>query len=521
MKSLVVAAMLASALVCLAMGVLAYLRARSRGQYYSLSTIFAGAALYAASYAAELLQPGIEGVLWCVGFEYLGSQIITVSMFFMIQDFRGKPNPTPGIVAIVSIIPAITQVIAFTIPFHELLYIEPSVTQVQGLTILSFTKGPWYWVNIFVLYGIFTYGLFVFIKAIRAGPGSRRSQALYLMAGNSAPLFSNIIYLAGLTPAGIDLTPIACMISGLLFTVGFFRYRVFDIRPIARDTVFEHMRAAAMVVGDDETIVDYNKSAEDLFPRLSLKSRNPLFSDLCVDCPELKGALSRADNPCTISIPGAGGAARRFEAHRSIMTDKGNRNLGVLLILYDVTDRELLQDQLRDLASRDGLTGVSNRRSFYEKAAVELDRARRHGRPIGFAIMDMNGFKQINDRYGHQAGDDALKLTARLCVDTLRSCDVVGRIGGDEFAFIFPECDEAGTAAAVGKVRKVVCAATFSSGAETVQLSAAFGSTGSEGPVHPDLEEFLSIADRRMYADKPRARSVKAAQKPRPVQHKG
>jgi len=520
-KSLVVAAMLASALVCLAMGALAYLRARTKGHYYSLSTIFAGAALYAASYAAELLQPGIEGVLRWVGLEYLGSQIITVSLFFMIQDFRGKPNPRPGIVALVSIIPAITQIIAFTIPFHELLFIEPTVTHVRGLAILSFTKGPWYWVNLLVLYGVFSYGLFIFIKAILAGPGSRRSQALFLIAGNSAPLFSNIIYIAGLTPAGIDLTSIACMISGILFTVGFFRYRVFDIRPIARDTVFEHMRAAAMVVGDDETIVDFNSAAEGIFPRLSLKSRDPRFSDLHADCPELKGALSRNDIPFTISIPGAGGAARRFEVHRSIMTDKGNRNMGVLLILYDVTDRELLQDQLRELASRDGLTGVSNRRSFYEKAAMELDRARRHGRPVGFAIMDMNGFKQINDRYGHQAGDDALKLTARLCVDTLRSCDVVGRIGGDEFAFVFPECDEEGTAAAVEKIRKVVCAATFSSGAETVQLSAAFGSTGSGGPVHPDLEEFLSIADRRMYADKPRLRSAKSAQKHRPVQRKG
>jgi len=519
-KSLIVAAMLASALVCLAMGVLAYLRARSKGQYYSLSFIFAGAALYAASYAAELLQPGLEGVLWCVGFEYLGSQIITVSMFFMIQDFRGKPNPTPGSITLVSIIPAITQIIAFTIPLHKLLYIHPSITEVQGLTILSFTRGPWYWVNIFVLYGVFTYGLLIFIKAILSGPEMRRSQALFLIAGNSAPLFSNLLYLAGLNPAGIDLTSIAFMVSGILFTVGFFRYRVFDLRPIARDTVFEHMRAAAIVVGEDEAIVDHNAAAEKLFPRLTSKSRNPLFSDLYPDCPELEDALFRPENSCTISISAPGGDARRFEALRSIMTDKGNRKIGVLFILYDVNDRELLQEKLLDLASIDGLTGVANRRSFYEKAGIELDRARRHGRPIGFAIMDMNGFKQINDRYGHRAGDDALRLTARLCVDTLRSCDVVGRIGGDEFAFVFPECDEAGAAAAVEKVRKTVCSATFSSGPDTVPLSAAFGSIGANGPVHPDLEEFLSIADRRMYIDKSRLSSVKTAIKPRPVQKK-
>jgi len=100
-----------------------------------------------------------------------------------------------------------------------------------------------------------------------------------------------------------------------------------------------------------------------------------------------------------------------------------------------------------------------------------------------------------------------------LCTDALRSCDVMGRIGGDEFAFIFPECDEEGAAAAVEKMRKVVGSATFSSGTSTVLLSAAFGSVGSAGPRHPELEEFLSSADRRMYADKPRAKAAMAKAK--------
>jgi len=512
---------MAAVLVCVAMGVMAYLRARSKGQYYSLSSLFAGATLYAAFYTVEILQPDLAGILWCVGFEYLGIQIIIVSMFFMIQDFRGKPAPAPGRIALVSAIPAITVIIAFTTPFHELLYVDPAFSTISGLSILSFTKGPWYWINILVLYGVFVFGLLEFLRVIRSGTGERRSQALYLLAGSGAPFISNIIYLAGLTPAGTDITPFAVMLSGILFSIGFFKHRVFDMRPIARDTVFEHMRSAAIVIGDDDAVVDHNAAAEELFPRLSLKSRNPQFSELCRDCPELREALSRPENSCTISISGAGGDARRFEAHRSIMNDKSGRKIGVLFILYDVTDRELLQEKLRDLAAIDELTGVSNRRSFYEKAGIELDRARRHGRPIGFAIMDMNGFKQINDRYGHHAGDDALRLTARLCVDTLRSCDVVGRIGGDEFAFIFPECDEAGAAAAVEKVRQVVCAATFSSGTDTVRLSAAFGSVGSTGPVHPDLEEFLSIADRRMYADKPRVRSANTTTKSGSARKKG
>ncbi|GAB1457918.1 hypothetical protein MASR2M48_32260 [Spirochaetota bacterium] len=204
----------------------------------------------------------------------------------------------------------------------------------------------------------------------------------------------------------------------------------------------------------------------------------------------------------TLSIVSEEGEALSFETQCSQLVHGNLRWKATLILLRDISERVMLYERLKDLASRDTLTGVANRRFFYEHADMELDRARRHGRPIGFGIMDMNGFKNINDTYGHQAGDDALRLVTRLCVDTLRSCDVMGRIGGDEFAFILPECDEAGAMAAINKLRTVVGSATFSVRNDTLLLSAAFGAIGSAGPVHPDLEMLLASADARMYADK-------------------
>ncbi|MBU1079398.1 MAG: diguanylate cyclase, partial [Spirochaetes bacterium] len=377
--------------------------------------------------------------------------------------------------------------------------------------ILGFERGPWYFVHLAYSYGIFLYGIVVFAKAIRYGNATRRAQARFMLAGTLVPIAANAVYALGLSPASIDMTPVAFAVSGAFFSAGFFKYRLFDLRHIARDSVFEHMREAAVVIGEGGAIVDYNRAAAALFPMISAKAPGLTFAALSESRPSLFSALSRGDGRDTIALAAANGDERFFETHRSRVLDKDGRKLGVLLMLHDVTERELLQERLRELASLDELTRIANRRHFYELAGIELERARRHGRAIGFAVMDMNGFKGINDLYGHRAGDDALRLAARLCVDALRSCDIVGRTGGDEFAFVFPECDEAGAEAAVEKIRRVVNAATFSSGEDTVRISASFGFVGSPGPIHLDLEDLLSTADKRMYADKPVARAVKAA----------
>src|SRR5262245_53775204 len=93
----------------------------------------------------------------------------------------------------------------------------------------------------------------------------------------------------------------------------------------------------------------------------------------------------------------------------------------------------------KDYAYTDPLTEVPNRRFYYERLLQEISRARRANRPLTLALVDLDMFKQINDAVGHQGGDQVLKFFAQLVRENLRQEDVVCRIGGDEFAIIFPE----------------------------------------------------------------------------------
>lgn len=115
---------------------------------------------------------------------------------------------------------------------------------------------------------------------------------------------------------------------------------------------------------------------------------------------------------------------------------------GWFILGTDVTERAKTEIDLRQLASTDPLTGVSNRRHFMQVGAEELARAKRYRNPFSIIVCDLDHFKKVNDTYGHDAGDEVLISFAALCRETVRGAvDHVGRLGGEEFALLLPETD--------------------------------------------------------------------------------
>ncbi|VVO46350.1 hypothetical protein PS903_00046 [Pseudomonas fluorescens] len=109
-------------------------------------------------------------------------------------------------------------------------------------------------------------------------------------------------------------------------------------------------------------------------------------------------------------------------------------------IAEDITDKKHIETELQRLATTDGLTQSSNRRHFFDCAHREFEQARKQGEPLSFLLLDIDDFKVINDTYGHQVGDSVLQRIAESGRASLRRGDVFGRIGGEEFAAVFPGC---------------------------------------------------------------------------------
>jgi diguanylate cyclase (GGDEF)-like protein len=173
--------------------------------------------------------------------------------------------------------------------------------------------------------------------------------------------------------------------------------------------------------------------------------------------------------------------------------------LGLFLIIIFVLS--VLHNAIRSLqrASRtDNLTGAANSASLYESLDKELDRLGRYGHPLTLVYLDLDGFKAVNDGFGHLVGDKVLRLVAECAKSRLRRTDTVARMGGDEFAFLCPETDEEAARAAVSEVVERV-SEEMSAGGWPVTLSAGVV-TCHEAPANG--EELVKMADDLMYSVK-------------------
>jgi diguanylate cyclase (GGDEF)-like protein len=115
-----------------------------------------------------------------------------------------------------------------------------------------------------------------------------------------------------------------------------------------------------------------------------------------------------------------------------------------------------MAEQLRQSATTDELTGLANRRAFMHALEIELARARRSGAPLSVAVADVDFFKRVNDKYGHAGGDDVLRALAKIAEQTMRTGDLVGRLGGEEFAILMPDTDEMQARIACERLRGAV-----------------------------------------------------------------
>jgi len=159
--------------------------------------------------------------------------------------------------------------------------------------------------------------------------------------------------------------------------------------------------------------------------------------------------------------------------------------------------REAMQSE-KLLSRTDFLTGITNSRAFYEIASLELLRAARHNRAITAAYIDLDNFKQVNDRFGHSAGDGLLKVVAAIMTNSLRRTDTVARMGGDEFVVLLPETREAAAMITLTKLQGALNEALAQhDGGVSLSMGAI---TFYACPATPD--ELLRQVDELMYAVK-------------------
>lgn len=255
-------------------------------------------------------------------------------------------------------------------------------------------------------------------------------------------------------------------------------------------------------VSDDMELENLSpqKLDEGLAGETFQKSRSKLGYDLQK---EEKAVTNRSDLRGFLSVPiGDLGVFQAGSAEVGAF-DEDDRELAEILAghLYEEVKRIGLEEELKQRAIRDPLTGLYNRRYFNETLKKEVQQAERYDKPLAFLMLDINKFKEINDRYSHQTGDEVLQEVADLLKENFRDADTVIRYGGDEFLVMMPETD-GGLTNALNRIKQELDRWNEQSDLLDSPLVLAIGVSHWNSDQDRDVEEALKEADMKMYEDK-------------------
>lgn len=474
---------------------------------YMLATLFS--AIFTFSYAFELSSTSLETMTFWLNIEYLVLPFIPVFILLMCLEYTGL-RLKQWKRLLLFIVPIITIFIHETNELHRLYYTSIQVNHDSPFPTLKLEHGPWFYVHSLFLFMCLMISVIVLLSQLKKAASFRfRMQILLMTAGILAPIIANYYYVNGLSPHGIDLGPVSMSMSFLFHGAALVSYQMFNVTPIARDTVFEKMKNGVIVLNQNGIIVDYNDMMRTIIPALNSQS----IGKSIVDVVSKTGPLAEIfmlERECDYEIPSDEEKAY-FQIQFSTVKNKNNYDIGKIITFVDVTEKVDLQNRLKTLASIDGLTQVYNRTFFMHESQRIIDSL--NGRNVSIIMFDIDHFKKINDTFGHEAGDKVLTRIASTAKESLRINDIMGRYGGEEFIICLPDTSLTEAYELAQSIRVKISQAGTTYLKEDIYVTSSFGISSAlirKEDSHHTLEILIREADQALYESKRKGRNYVA-----------
>jgi diguanylate cyclase (GGDEF)-like protein/PAS domain S-box-containing protein len=295
------------------------------------------------------------------------------------------------------------------------------------------------------------------------------------------------------------------------------QYQV-EKQQIFLNSILEHIRDGIVACDTTGKVNLFNRASRNMYgwasdhpPPVRLAQLQLHNSDGTAAIPPEQGPLARALSGETLqnaefSSLSAEGEFRSLRVNGQAMYDGEGNKLGAVLSLHDITDLARAKEQLRFMAYHDALTGLPNRRLFHDLLQHCLKQAHRNQQQVAVLFLDLDNFKAVNDRHGHDQGDQMLVIIARTLRESLRESDILCRWGGDEFVVGLPEIDDSeGILAIAEKIGDRILDSVQAQVAECpVSVSIGIALYPDDG-IEPDL--LIRNADMAMYGAKRRGKN--------------
>ncbi len=463
------------------------------GIYLAIS--MAATTIYAFGYTMELASDTLQQILFWIKIEHLGVQFIAFPFLFFTLCLSGRQKLIkPQFVVFFSVFALVLIASAWTNQMH----LEPHLTPGAPFPTLSYTRGLWTWLSIGNVSFCLVLSIATFISMSLHAVSTFRKQMLMFILGSLLPLAGMIITATSRVAYSLDLAPLALSVSGILFIIGITRFQIFDIIPLARDMIFENMDNGFVVFDSQERLVDFNLRAQKILPEIGDQSVGIAANRIFCSRSSLLELIQRGSGE-TINLQ-KGNAI--YRCRMLPLSNPQDKLIGKVVTLENYTEVDAMVKQLKELATMDPLTGIYNRRYFYEVAKKEIARSIRLKKQLSLILFDLDNLKFINDSLGHSAGDEVLKFVVRLVLQRLRKYDIFGRFGGDEFLILLPETDISAAKGLADELRASMESSKIPLEDRTVQTTGSFGVADILRDHPMPLEDLLSRADKAVYVAK-------------------
>jgi diguanylate cyclase (GGDEF)-like protein/PAS domain S-box-containing protein len=452
-----ISALFCTTIISLLVAYQVWQRRSAPGRIY-LTCLLAAVAEWSFCTALEALAIGQSAKLVWSKLEYLGSYSAAPFLLIFISQYIHQDKwLTRRNLALLWIIPVLTVLLAATNELHHLIW-TGFVPGPEGSNLMIYQHGAWFWFSIVDIYIILFVGSFFLIRAMFQTSYLFHRQARAYLLAILAPWLAASLYLTGLTPiAGMDITPVGFMVTGVILASGISQGWLFDLVPVARDTLIESMGDCLLVVDDQNRIIDINPAARRLVGRTMedcigqpAKDTLRIWQNIAQYCESFEPVKAEVH---------LGMQNLYMDMHITPLFNQRKHLTGRLIIMRDIThskqvevdlqqvnhnlesrlvEIKSLQDQLREQATHDSLTGLYNRRFMAEILEKEISQALRNNLPVSLVMIDIDHFKGLNDNLGHKAGDEMLCKMCDLLATRCRKGDYVCRFGGEEFLVLMP-----------------------------------------------------------------------------------
>lgn len=443
-------------------------------------------------------------------------------------------------------LPIFNMMLVCTDAWHH--WVWKSIEPAANSHLLTFQNGLAYlWLAAWFYVYVITGSLLVARAAMKLDK-IYRQQAITVVVSAAPPVLVGTLYVLEMVPSGISLLPMSFLFTGLVYFTSLFRFRLFDLLPIARDTLIEKMGDSVLVLDNSDRVIDMNPAAWQFTYRMTAAADfslpyspdnnqmlgQPVNKVLSKWPSLLRHCKGEQNTEVLVSI--CQEPPLHINLRLRLLCDRNHRITGKLIVIRDVTEFyqtqlelketneiqhktqlelkrtnnllterlekiESLQEQLQERAVRDGLTQLFNRRYFEEALMAEFSKAKRYGTPLSVILVDLDNFKRVNDTYGHQAGDCALQVFADVIRHHVRTSDIACRYGGEEFIIALPGMTLAEAYQRAETLRRAFRKTVIQYKQYTIQATFSAG-VGALPEWGGDQDGLISIVDKALYTAK-------------------